>query len=243
VTVSPIADVASIVVSPSVSTLHVAGATQAFAAQALDANGDPVPVAGFTWSSAATDVATIDAATGVATATGHGQTTITATAAGVSGQALLVVDLGGTVETIVVTPSSGLVSAIGATQQFSAEARDALGAPVPGIAFTWSSEDTAVATVDPVTGLAHAVAHGSTAIRATAGGVTGTATLRVDLTPLVASVTVSPAAVRLQTTGVQQQFLRKREMPMAHCCRASSSRGRARHQAWRRSTRPVWRPP
>lgn len=81
------------------------------------------------------------------------------------------------VATVTVTPGSASIVA-GATQQFTATAADAAGASLT-TSYSWSSADTAVATVDAA-GLATAVAAGTTTIRATAAnGVIGEATLTV----------------------------------------------------------------
>jgi uncharacterized protein YjdB len=83
------------------------------------------------------------------------------------------------VSTVVVSPSSATLTAIGALQQFTATAEDSLGLPVAGVHFTWSSQDTTVVTVD-ANGVARAVANGTTGVTAQSGGVTGTASVTVS---------------------------------------------------------------
>ena len=85
-----------------------------------------------------------------------------------------------------VTPPAATVD-VGATQQFAAAATDAQGNPV-SVAVTWASSNTAAATVNQ-SGLATAVGPGTTTITATAGQVTGSATLTVR--PPVRIVSVS----------------------------------------------------
>lgn len=81
------------------------------------------------------------------------------------------------VATVTVSPSSATITT-GATQQFTATAKDAGGNPV-STTFIWSSSATGVSTVD-ATGKATAVAAGTATITArAANGVTGTATLTV----------------------------------------------------------------
>jgi len=83
--------------------------------------------------------------------------------------------------TIAVAPATASIAA-GATQQFTATARDQNGnlmSPQP--AFTWSSSGTAVATINSSSGLATGVAAGSTGITATNGTVSGTASLTVKV--------------------------------------------------------------
>ena len=198
--------IASVTVSPPTATLTAVGATQLFTATAHDAGGAEVPVAGFAWSSSAPGVAGVDAATGLATAASHGATTITAAVAGVAGTAALTVDLTSTVTSVAVTPATATLAAVGATQQFTAIARDQNDSVVPGVLFAWSSATPAVATVDAATGLATAVTHGAATITATAAGVSGTAALTVDLTPTVATVTVTPTTATLHAVGATQPF-------------------------------------
>ncbi|MGH7676855.1 MAG: beta strand repeat-containing protein, partial [Gemmatimonadaceae bacterium] len=198
--------IASIMVSPTAVQLTGVGATQQFTAEARDANGVLLPGVQFSWSSEATDVATIDVVTGIATAVGHGATTVSATAGSVAGTASLSVDLSSGIVLVVVTPGATTLTAVGAVQQFTAEARDANGAVVPVAAFAWSSATPDVATVDPSTGLATAAAHGATTIVAGVAGITGAADLTVDLTPSVATIVVTPANFMLTSLGATRQY-------------------------------------
>ena len=77
-----------------------------------------------------------------------------------------------TIASVVLGPSSAVV-APGGTASFSAEARDAGGAPIAGVTFDWSSSDSAVATV--AGGVATAVAPGTVTIHASSGGVSSNA--------------------------------------------------------------------
>ncbi len=96
------------------------------------------------------------------------------------------------VASVTVAPGTATVVA-GATQAFSATARDAGGNVLTGRAVTWSSTNTAVATVS-ATGVASGVGAGTSNIRATVGGVTNGATLTVSApVATVASVTLTPS--------------------------------------------------
>lgn len=86
---TPVVD--SIAVVPATARLTAVGQTQTFTATAFDAAGDTLSVE-VTWASADVGVATLDPS-GVATATGPGQTTVTATAGGSTGSAVLTVEL------------------------------------------------------------------------------------------------------------------------------------------------------
>jgi YVTN family beta-propeller protein len=183
--------VASIVVSPADPTLTAVGATQAFTAEAFDAQAVSLGTQPtFAWSSGTPATATIDATTGIATAVGNGTTTITASAAGVDGTTTLTVAQA--VASIVVSPADPTLTAVGATQAFTAEAFDAnvvsLGTQPT---FAWSSGTPGTATIDATTGIATAVGNGTTTITASAAGVDGTTTLTVA--QAVASIVVTPS--------------------------------------------------
>ncbi len=191
------ATIASITVTPEATTLTSLGATQQFTAVARDASGAVIPGVPFTWSSSAQGVSTIDPASGLATAVGHGATTIVASAGSVSGSASLIVNLTASIKTIVVSPELATLTAIGATQQFTAVARDVSGAVLPGVQFQWSSSATDVATIDAVTGLAVAVCYGTTTVTATVGDEWGTATL--DVVQVGSAVVGAPSRTRRPT--------------------------------------------
>jgi Big-like domain-containing protein len=88
---------------------------------------------------------------------------------------------------VVVSPASDSVN-VGETAQFTASCLDLHGNPVTCPATSWSSSNTAVATVDN-TGLATGVSQGTVTITASIGYASGTATLTVTQpdTPPVAS--------------------------------------------------------
>lgn len=196
----------SIVVTPAAATLNAFGATQQFAAEARDANDNPLATQpAFTWSGGDT-VATVDA-NGLATAIGNGPTQVTASGAGLTGNASLTVAQVAT--SVIVSPDPVTLDAIGATQEFSAVARDAndsLLVPQPA-SFDWASSDEAVATVDPAAGAtttATAAGNGTTQIEATTAGVTGFAQLTVDQE--ITEIVVTPGPITLNAFGATQVF-------------------------------------
>ncbi len=83
-----------------------------------------------------------------------------------------------TVNSVQVTPATASLAAIGATQQFTAVAKDGSGNTISNKMFTWSSSDEQVATVES-TGLATAVCDGTATITTTTDGVSGSASLTV----------------------------------------------------------------
>ena len=174
-------------VTPDSASLLV-GDTARLSAAGLDALGNEVAGASFTWSSADTLVATIDSgglATGIATGTAE----ITATSSGVEGRARLVVTVAAPT-TVAVTPDSVNLMALGDTVRLSAEVLDQVGRPMPGRAVEWSSGDPAVASVDS-TGLVRAEGSGATTVTASSGSASGSAS--VSVMQSASSVTVTPA--------------------------------------------------
>ncbi|MDH3272292.1 MAG: Ig-like domain-containing protein [Gemmatimonadota bacterium] len=94
------------------------------------------------------------------------------------------------VASVRVTPSSPSID-VGLTVQFTAEALDAGGNVIPGISFEWSSSRTDIVTVDQ-NGLASALAVGTSAITASAGGGTpGSQVLVVEASECVDRVDVA----------------------------------------------------
>ena len=93
--------------------------------------------------------------------------------------------------TVTVSPATAELAALGATVQLSAEVRDQNGQVIAGATVAWASDNAPVATVDG-SGLVTGVAEGMATITATAGAVSGSAT--VSVAQRVSAVTVSPAA-------------------------------------------------
>ena len=86
------------------------------------------------------------------------------------------------VASVTVAPATATIIE-GATKTFTASAVDANGNPVAGVAFTWSSSDESVVTINP-SGVASAVTAGDATITATApNNVQRTATVHVDALP------------------------------------------------------------
>ncbi len=93
--------------------------------------------------------------------------------------------------TIALTPAVDSTE-VGGSVNFQAKAVDGRGRELGGVAFAWSSSDTAVATVDTA-GLVRGAAAGSATIRAEARGVTGQATIVVVAGPFTATCSGTPA--------------------------------------------------
>lgn len=96
--------------------------------------------------------------------------------------------------TVTVSPATVELTALGASVQLSAEVRDQNRQTMTGVAVTWASTETSVATV-AASGLATAVSNGTATITATAGSASSTA--RIVVEQAVAAVGVSPNSLAL----------------------------------------------
>jgi uncharacterized protein YjdB len=169
--------VASVTVSPATASVLV-GQTTSFTATLKDANGNVLTGRSITWTSSASSVATVSAA-GVVTGVSAGTATITATSEGKSASATVTVTAPpAAIAKIVITPTSPRVDE-GSTIQLTATAYDASNNPISGVTFTWASSNTNRATVNS-SGLVTGVRDGNVTITASAGGKTGSITVRVD---------------------------------------------------------------
>ena len=162
-----------------------------------------------TWSSSNVNVATVNnsaGSNGLASATGAGTSTITATSGTVAGSTTLTVT-SATLVSIEVTPASPSI-ALGTTQQFTATGTFS-DSTTQNITATvaWSSSAPGVATVSNNAGsqgLATPVAAGSTTILATMGAISNSATLTVTSATLV-SMAITPVNPGI-VVGTTQQF-------------------------------------
>jgi uncharacterized protein YjdB len=100
---------------------------------------------------------------------------------------------GAQVATVEVSPSSPTLTALGASVQLSAVAKDASGNMISGKTFTWTSSAEGVATVQ--SGVVTAVANGTATITATTDAVSGSTDITVNQT--VSSVVVTPPTATL----------------------------------------------
>ena len=197
----PGATLQSIAVTPAIASI-TNGSTQQFTATGTYSDGSIQNLTTTaTWSSANLSVATI-AAGGLATASGPGTTTVTATFGNIDGTAVLTV-AAPTLSSIAVTPNPASV-AQSQTIQFTATGTYSDGSKAVLTNATWSSGNTSVATISS-TGLATGVSTGSSGISATVGNIVGSTTLTVtSAAPTLVSVTVSPATPSVAVGGIVQ---------------------------------------
>jgi hypothetical protein len=194
VTTGPLATLA---VSPSSASVPVNG-TQTFSATAADACGTAL-TPNITWSTnvAGASVSSSGVFTAGSTVT-SAPGTVTATSGSKSGTAQVTVTAG-SITRVVVTPANASL-AVGATQQFTAQAYDAANNPVAGAA-TWAVINGGgtlnaggLFTAGTVAGTYAAT------VQATISGVTATAGVVVQPGP-IDHVTVSPATATLAPSG------------------------------------------
>ena len=165
----------TLTIAPEFVSLSALGDTVRLSAEVLDQIGRALPGAEVVWSSADTAVASVDSA-GLVTASGTGETTVTAVSGGVSGEARVsVMQAAGSV---VVSPAVDTI-APGDTLRLVAEAFDRNGHRVEGVVLDWSSSDGAVASVDN-SGLVEGIAVGRAAITAASGDALGTSEITVE---------------------------------------------------------------
>src|SRR6184192_3945863 len=170
--------VASVSVTPATATIGV-GQTAQYAAITRDAFGNPLGGRTVTWSSSNPAVATVNGA-GQATGVAVGAATLTATSEGKSGTAALTVT-NVPVASVTVSPATASVPA-GQGVQLTATLKDANGNTLTGRTVTWSSDNTAVATVS-ASGLVSGVVAGAATITATSEAKTGTSAITVTAPP------------------------------------------------------------
>jgi uncharacterized protein YjdB len=195
VTATPVATVTVVPGSASI----VAGATTQLAAQLRDSAGNLLSGRTVTWTTGQASIATVNAS-GLVTGVAPGNVTITATSEGKSGTAAITVTAP-PVATVTVVPGSTSV-VVGATTQLAAQLRDSAGNLLTGRTVTWSSGQTAIATVNG-TGLVTGRGAGSATITATSEGKSGSATVTVTLAP-VATVTIVPSSANVTVGGTTQ---------------------------------------
>lgn len=195
----------SISITPGSASIAI-NATEPFTATGNYNDGSTANLtSSVVWTSSNPATATVSEG-GVAAGVSAGSTTITATMSGVTGSAALTVTAAAvTVTSISVSPSTASVAA-GATQQFTANAIYSNGTTSAlTSSVTWTSSNTAVATISSA-GLATGVAAGTATITAAADGYTATATLTVTAEAVtVTSISVSPSTTSV-AAGATQQF-------------------------------------
>ena len=210
--------ISSITVTPGTRSVYRTRTFQ-FSASAVDGRGNAVSLGtAYTWTSTAVGVATIDSTTGLLTAVGLGATQVRATAGAIVGVANVTV-LTPITRIVVGRDSSGVpatdtttVTSLGVARTYRAQARDTADAPMSGVTFTFASTNPTVAPLDslnPATARALTNANGITTIQATADGITGSATFKVQ--QVLAAVELTPTPDTIGVAGTVQLVARGKD--------------------------------
>ena len=186
---------ATLVVTPSITTLNAVGQTVQLTATVRDANNNPIPGTTVTWRSNNSAVANVNSTGGV-TARGNGNTTITVTSGGQSATAVITVSQASA--TLAITPSTATLNAVGQTTQLTATVRDANNNPITGASVSWSSSNPSVASVSAA-GLVTAHGNGSTEIQVRSGNLSQAITITVVVRE--EAVPATPAGMVLIPAG------------------------------------------
>jgi uncharacterized protein YjdB len=190
-TVTVMAPVATVEISPASPTIVIGGTSQ-LTATLKDASGNVLTDRTIEWKSDADLVASVSPS-GLVTSKSVGSAHITATVEGKSASVTVTVTPVPVASIAISPPTSSLV--VGGTVQLNATTKDAAGNELTGRSVAWSSSDQAVATVDG-NGLVTAKAVGSATITATSETKTATAAVTVTVAP-VATVAVAPSSVSI----------------------------------------------
>ncbi len=176
----PPTPVAAVSVAPASASLLV-GATRTLTASTTDASGNALTGRTVSWSSALPSIASVNASGVVTGVSAGGPVTITATSEGKSGTAQVTVTAPVVpVASVTVAPDSATL-VVGATVTLTAAALDANGTTLTGRTISWTSSNSAIASVS-ASGVVTAVsAGGPVTITATSEGKNGTA--QVTVTP------------------------------------------------------------
>ena len=189
--------------SPGALMLEAHENTAQLRASARDAGGSQT-TATFSWTSADTMIATVDA-NGVVTAHGSGVTAVTVSSGSVSSS--VTVTVRPRLSAIALTPASSSLHAFDAEVQLQATASDT-GGEDAGAEFAWASSNPEVATVN-ASGLVIARGNGVSTITASAGMLAGSVTVTVQ--QIIANISIetqdqlSPP-LRLESIGETLQF-------------------------------------
>lgn len=174
------APVDSVVVTPQTASVQV-GSSVSLTAEALDASGTVVPSVSVTWASEDNSIASVSS-DGIVTGYKAGTVLIAASSWGKNGVATITVNPSITVlpevGKIVIAPSNPRINE-GQSIQLTATVLDVQDRVITGLTVTWSSSNTSRATVDN-TGLVRGISAGTVTITASAGGKTGSTTVRVE---------------------------------------------------------------
>ena len=199
----PVAILSSIAISPSPPDNLTVGITQQFTAKGTYSDGSTAYLtSNLTWTSSDTNIATISSK-GVATGMAIGTTDISVavSGAGVTSPAVSLIVVAPVLSSIAITPDSPDTLPVGFTLQFKATGTysDNSTADITSTV-TWASSSSNIVAIS-TTGLASAIATGSSNITASLSGVTSPAIiLPVAVLSSIAATPVSSANITVGST-------------------------------------------
>jgi uncharacterized protein YjdB len=190
--------VATVTVAPSPASAEVGYTTQ-LTATTKDGLGTVLTGRTITWSSGATNIATVSS-TGLVTGVAPGTAVITAASEGKTGTSTVTVTIPAVASITLAPPSATLTP--GTTATFTPTLKDSHGGTLTGRTVTWQSSAPGVATVNG-SGVVTAVSEGTSTITATSEGKSATATVTVQA-GAVATVVVGPSSPSVLVGTTQQ---------------------------------------
>ena len=185
------------------STVVLAG-TRQLTATAMSGATPVTSGVTFLWASGDTTRATVSG-TGVVTGVRLGTAAISAVALlnGVLTTVIGTHRIRARIGSIAITPTSSQMASLGDTVLLTAEGRDALNAPVPGVTFTWRTRTPAVVEVTPRANAAQAdvvaIGNGTARILATGDGVSDS--VAVTVRQVATTLSLTPATATLHSVG------------------------------------------
>lgn len=220
-------DIVSVTIIPSGQSVPSPGDTATYVAVGTTGSGTTVSMSGLvTWTSSSPQIATINAATGVATAVGQGTATITAQYTNpdkttATGEATLTVTASGTTNTditeVTIVPSGQTVASPGDTAVYTAVGTTASGLTESLTGeVVWSTSSPGIATIDASSGIATAVGQGTTTVSAQYTNAdktvaTGTATMTVTGSGTsnsdINTITIIPGSQSVPAPNDQATFI------------------------------------
>lgn len=196
---------ASAQIAPGSVSFGALGSTRLLSVARLDSANQPIPgTPAVTWSILGPGTTASISGLGLVTAlaTGTGDTALAVVGALSAKAPITVQQLVASV--LVTSTGSDTLATTGRTKTYLATPRDSNANAIGGLTATWTSTDPAVATVGASTGIATAVADGSTNIRATVSSVVGQRALAVQR--VAATFSLSPTSATLTTPSATQLF-------------------------------------
>jgi uncharacterized protein YjdB len=198
--------VARLVITPKPVTINALGAQVPLVATAYDANSQVVSGAPISWNSSNTTVAAVDN-TGRITARAAGTALIVAVAVCCNKADTTSVTIAQQIASLALNPKTASIQ-VGGAVSLTATARDASSTIIANPQLSWSTSNSAVATVS--NGAVTGVGAGTATIKVTSGSYADSAVITVSTSSTqigpVTSVTVSPPSGNI-TVGFTQQFV------------------------------------